>query len=244
MNLVHRHAAARQSLRTLGAAGLVLAALAAGPARAQSIETVQAENHTLRLPIPGGYCKFTRQSPLEIELIRMQEVAQSGKNRVLLMFGDCRQLEKIRARSLARIANYGMYLSPLNGGKMMTVPPNVTRASALREIAASLPALDMARVERDSGARAAGMGVNMEKPIIGLLETDANAVYAGMGATYTDQASGFKGRINGVIVMTVLQGAVVTQNLYEPAGPGAPFQGMLKAQKENARLLIEANAVK
>lgn len=223
---------------------LIAACLVPGLAAAQSIETVNVENRSLRLPVPAGYCKFTRESQLEIELVRMQDTAQAGKNRVLLLFGDCAQLKKIRAGALARIANYGMYLSPLAGGKMMAVPASLSRANALREIAASLPALDMAQIEKDSSARTSSMGVGMEKPVMGLLETDANAVYAGMGATYTDQASGFKGRVNGVIVMTVLQTTVVTQNLYEPAGTGAPFQRLLKAQKENARLLIEANAVK
>jgi hypothetical protein len=94
------NSAMRPWIGALGVAGLVMAALVAGPARAQDIETVQADGHALRLPIPAGYCRFTRQSPLEIELMRMQDLAQAGKNRVLLMFGDCRQLEKIRARTV------------------------------------------------------------------------------------------------------------------------------------------------
>jgi hypothetical protein len=199
---------------------------------------IDVDGTTVALVVPSGYCKVARGSLAGQTFYATQERVQQGQNRVLLIYVDCEELNRINARKMPTALHFGMFMVPLSNGKLIKAPAEMTRARVIDDLAKALPALDMQKIQADAQATAKAVGAPVNNINIGTLGRDANAVYLGVGG---DQAGG-GGRFRGVAFMTLLKDVVVTNNLYEPAAAGGtPFEKLLAAQKSNAATLVRAN---
>lgn len=220
-------------------ARLLLAAtlpLCAG-AGAQTLESVSIEGTPVKLAVPAGYCKLTREAPPGQDLYAAQERMQKGTNLVLLIFGDCGELAK--TRSGGAMPHYGMYLAPLDNGHASKLPLTLSRGQAIDEVAKTVPALDTAAIQKMSNARTNTEGVSLDKMTSGLLGKDANAVYIGIAANASSGGQG--ARFHAVTLITFLKSMVVSAHLYAPVEPGAPFDKLWAVQKGQAAALVKAN---
>ena len=224
----------RRLFGLLPVAGLLMLPAGAG---AQTIERIDIDGVAVNLVVPAAYCKVDRGSPLGRNFYEPQERMQSGVNRVLLIYADCKQLAIGNAASLSR---YGMYLGALQQGRVTKIPPTYSRQQALEEMAKSIPAIDPAAMQNQTNARAGQEGARLEKMTTGLLGRDDNALYLGVAAN-ASQGGGAGTRMRGVTLITVLKGLAISGSLYGPAEAGAPFAPLLEAQKGTAAGLVKAN---
>ena len=209
-------------------------------AQAQSIESVSVEGTPVKLVIPAGYCKLTRDAQPGQAFYGSQDRMQQGTNLVLLIYADCNELEKVKsAKSGAGLPHYGMYLAPLAGGHATKLPLTMSRAQAIDEVAKSVPAMDMAALQSQSNARANTEGLKLDKMTTGLLGKDANALYVGIAANASAGAQ--SARFHAVTLITFIKGVGISGNLYSPVEPGAPFDKLWAAQKLQAAALVKAN---
>lgn len=225
--------------RLLRAGALFLLSCWAGAAAAQSIEPTDVEGTRLSLVIPAGYCKLARDTEPGRSFYGSQERMQSGMNLVVMIYVDCNELAKVKSGKAKALPHYGMVLAPNAGGHVNKLPPGVSRAQGIDEVAKSVPMLDTATMEKATSARAKGEGVALDKMVTGLLGKDANALYVGAAANVGSPGAGT--RVQGVTLITFLKGIGISDARYSPDARGAPFSELLAAQKLQAAALIKAN---
>ncbi|MDB5803594.1 MAG: hypothetical protein JWN73_916 [Betaproteobacteria bacterium] len=211
--------------------------LCCGLAQAQTFEAVSIEGTPVKLVIPAGYCKLTRDAAPGQSFYATQDRMQQGTNLVLLIYADCNELAKVKTGG--GLPHYGMYLAPLAGGHASKLPLTVSRAQAIDEVGKTVPALDEKALQNQSNARANAEGLKLDKMTTGLLGKDANALYIGIAA---NASAGAKSqRFHAVTLITFIKGLGISGNLYSPVEPGAPFDKLWAAQKLQAAALVKAN---
>ena len=215
--------------------------LASAALCAQQIETVSADGIDINLAVPAGHCKLTRTSTFGKSQYDIQDRLQAGKNRVLLMFVACDDLARIeKGQPNNGMQRFGMFMAPLTEGKVGRLPPSVSRANAIAELAKAIPALNADDVNKGAKSTLDREGVAVDKVVMGLLETDANAMYFGLAGNFAAKGSN-PVRMWCVGSMTLINHVLVSQYLYSEPDKGAPFKTLLAAQKINAAQWIKAN---
>ena len=215
--------------------------LASAALCAQQIETVSADGIDINLTVPADYCKLTRASAFGKSQYDIHERMQTGKNRVLLMFVACDDLARIeKGQPNNGMQRFGVFMAPLSEGKVGRMPPSLSRAEAIAELAKSMPALNVDDVSKRAQSTLGREGVAVDKLVIGLLETDANAMYFGLAGNFGVKAAK-PIRMWCVASMTLINHVLVSELLYSEPDKAAPFKTLLAAQKINAAQWIKAN---
>src|SRR5262245_65976100 len=82
---------------------------------------------SLNLPPPTGYCDLTEQQPSDARMIKVMGDLLAGRNELLAMSADCRQLQNWRGGTQPLLDDYAQY-QKLIGAKGC----NLSRAGGIK----------------------------------------------------------------------------------------------------------------
>src|SRR5438128_7490053 len=82
---------------------------------------------SLNLPPPAGYCDLTEQQPSDARMIKIVGDLLAGRNELLAMSADCRQLENCRAGKEPVLDDYAQYQTLI-----AAKDANLSRADAVK----------------------------------------------------------------------------------------------------------------
>lgn len=204
-----------------------------------SIETADVEGTQVKLLVPAGYCKLTRDAEPGRSMYTTQDRVQKNANLVVLIFGACAEVAQVKKGAAPGLMHWGIYMAPLKDGHATRLPPAMTRAQALDEVAKAIPVLDLTPGRADSGPSFTSSGVPVKKSITGLLGKDANAAYVGSAADVSNDLR--KASFQVVTLITAVKETLVSLSLYAPPDGGALFNRLLATQRAQALALIKVN---
>ena len=200
-----------------------------------SAATVNVAGRSLVLDPPQGYCQGDKNKA-ERPIIESLEKGAGAGAIVLMVFARCDELEHLRSGKVKNLQHYGQYMAvPVGGGRVTPQPAGVIRADFIENVAGSLqsPAQKMPDQYPDLAAG--------QIKSIGLLDKDANAAY--MGALQGFKApSGDTVKVASIAAITLLNGIVLSTDLFEAYTTAPAFEGLLKQQKTNAKALVAKNS--
>ena len=110
---------------------LALSPATSNPALAASY---QVAGRALDIEAPQSYCVLDPGIPAEAELFGFIEDANAGRNRVLVVFVDCDELESWRRGEMATLQRYGNVLTPIE----QTIYPDMARGVFLDELSIAM----------------------------------------------------------------------------------------------------------
>src|SRR6185437_13242973 len=139
---------------------------------------------------------------------------QSARNKLLLRFVDCGELQQFRDNQRESFAHHGMILAVLQDGVVRPVG-QASRSDFLDGVAKSLPTLDTDRLlseirERLASADA-GEGIATMQPL-GILDRNADRLYVGFGGRGNNPGS----LTLAVMGLTLVNQIAITLYLYQP----------------------------
>lgn len=188
---------------------------------------------------PQGYCELDRREPLDAGFMDAMGKAMGAGIHVLSAFADCTQLSIWRRGLLSHLDDYGFFTTTADAETRTFRAP---RAAVIRAVTRQLSDLDLhaeadAVRRRSAGATTARLG---DTRPLGVLHTDADAVYYGMVAQVTT-AEGRAREALQIGATTLIKGKLVSYLLYgEFRGPPS-VETLLARQRTNMDRLIAAN---
>ena len=213
---------------------------------AQSFTTAKFADTDMKLVIPKGYCVIPRDDELGALHYKLQEDGNKGKNKVAILFADCREWAQRKKNPAILLQHHGNYLFQLTQGEERLLPATTTRAELVKifvdhELKShGSNGKDIAEIIRQRLANSSvAAAVIQDNLNLGLIDRDERAAFVGMGGTYVYE--GRPVRFVGVLAATITRRASVTVNLYGPSGKGNPFSELLAQQKDTVRQLIASN---
>ncbi len=219
-------------------AGIGAVAMLLAFASPLAAEEVAAGGKTLSLQPPAGSCVYDRGDAFDAAAMQRAEVAQAGKNRIVLQFGRCDEFPQWRTGTIA-FSEFGRIMLPLNyPGAPQPLP--LSRQKYLDIMAPKVPMLDSADVKRieDQPSGKISDAQTLGPQLLGLLDQDHNALYVGFLGVL--EVGGKKYPLAGVGAVTMLGSIPASVNLYRPMGKGA-FDKLIDAQKAYVAELIRKN---
>jgi hypothetical protein len=219
-------------------------ALAVGHAHAQTTFSETVEGRSINFVVPDGYCVLGTKTEQERLWVEGQRELNKGRNTLVAVFADCKELARYRANPDARVTRHGQYALPLNNGKISPLPASYSRARALGEIKKALPKLEASTVQEGVNKRIEDVGfnrkdINIGNMNLGLLDETAEALFIGMGGVY--EVKGKKQRVSGVTLFTMVNGILVVAHSYEDYSGADTFMRLLDKQKSLATRFVAAN---
>ena len=207
---------------------------------AQSNDTPSATaSSELTLPIPAGYCQLAESNPMDREMIDTMRRVNASNNRVLSVFADCKDLERFRKLGLP-MDHTGTYFAPKSAdGKHLSVP----RGKFVQQVANQIKRSDImakAKQQARKNVEQSGTDLKLEANVTKLIDTDENAAYMGSLQTW-DYGGGNKQTTSVVTALTVVQGRVVSLNMFAPHKNKASTRKQLAETQKNVRRLLDAN---
>ena len=235
-------AAASPALRARGLAAGIVAAALLSPVSPAIAEIVSVAGQDVVLPTPKkNSCVLDRAEPSDRGIITMLEARNSGKNDVLMVFGDCKSIARARRGEGTAFVD-GHVLAPYNNGAPRVFETQ-TRAEAVEDVAAVLPKLPWQQIARTAEdlwkSEGQTLPSNSLKPL-GVLYTDRDAVYFGVMISAPDP-NGRPQTVAGVVGVTLVNKVLLSINLYRTYAGQATIDALLKEQRRNIDALIQAN---
>ncbi len=218
----------------------VLAAALAGCGQTIHLGEPSLAETDLMLPAPESHCSLSEVNPSDRELMAEQIRLQRGQNYVLGMFADCGELIAWR-QGRDGLGQFGSYLSPVNThGRRLPM----ARQDFVRQIANEFNQNDHVGSAANSMRKElveAEMSVELGETVsLGLLATDDIGAYIGVLQRISDE-TGEEAEIAAITGLTLVQGRVVTVNLWAPYDGQRSVEALLSQQRKALRQLIRAN---
>lgn len=230
-------------------AAFVAVGLAVSVARDASIGQEQ-----VRLTWPTGFCEVDGDHSADIRLLRAVREGIAGRNLLVAMFADCRQLKDWRAgkRSLLDDVAHVQTLA-----KAVDVAVPLPSERAVQEVCAiqrlqapPVPAGTEGEFKQRLDAAAATVKLN-EARYLGLVAEDKRACYGALlqrtqaeGADKGDKAAKSEKveRLQAVVVATtVVKGKYVYHYLFTPYDGPKSMERLLERQRKNVAAFLAAN---
>jgi hypothetical protein len=213
---------------------LALSPAASGPAIAAGY---QVAGRALDIEAPPSYCLLDPGIPAEAELFGFMEDTNAGRNRVLVVFVDCDELESWRRGEVTALQHYGNVLTPVE----QTVYPDMARNMFLDELSIAMGGA------APLGAEAGEMRLLEAAPTLeigqseslGILEADDLALYAGIARKLE-----FEGRarvVLGIYSMTLVNAVPLSVNLFQPLEDDKNIERLIAHQRRFLKQLLERN---
>jgi hypothetical protein len=79
--------------------------------------TITLLGRSVEIVIPSGYCEFSNH-PADAEMVRRLRDGIGDSNQIIVLFADCRELEKFRRVKGAMLDNYGQILAQTPKGQL------------------------------------------------------------------------------------------------------------------------------
>jgi hypothetical protein len=180
--------------------------LTSGAARG---ETVRVDDLIFELPLAAGLCAVDRNHPNGRKFYEQQERAHAGRNRVLSLAIDCRDVESFeRGGPWRRWASWAI-ATP--NGKPNRIPSGYTRGMVFAELWKRTPALDRAKIDSILREAAQRDGAERNVELYGTIDRDRYGIYMG---NITDRVrTNRQMRMVAVLSMAPIRGSVVSFNL-------------------------------
>lgn len=222
------------SLTVLAAAIVIVAAIPAAAA-----ERLSLAGRTVVLAAPDGYCVLNGRQPNEAIVIERLRKANAGRNELLLAYADCGEIDHLRAGMIGQLSRHGHILAGMADGKVRPLP-SPDRGRLLDEVARQVPAFDRKGLSDavNKALARAGMG-RLSELRQGVAARDDTALYlANVGVMTVD---GKRQTVAGVTAITVIDGLLVSTNLYRPFENNRTIDALVADQKAATAALLAAN---
>jgi hypothetical protein len=223
----------------------MLAALAAAgaPLSSPRAEDFTFAERSIRLTVPGGWCRLDPAKPADAPVIQRAEQLQQGINHVVLVFADCQQLGALHSGNLHGYLTNGAIMIPLQRGRIVTAS-FATRAEFIASIAREIGAIDVEKIRaelRERFARAGATGIDIDgAKSLGVLKQDEYGIYPGFMLPAPPQMT-VKSLV-GATAITMINRLPVSVSIWRPAISAGTLDGILGEEREILRGLIAANA--
>ena len=219
---------------------VALVVACAAPALAEGTRTVSVIGGNVVLPIPNGYCALSESNAADKQMISLIERVNAGRNKVLMLFADCAQLQAYRTAG-ADISKYGSYLAPMSAKR----PVNMPRAAFAKVIGEQFQKqkalIEKAQQEAKRRVQNAAPGVALQdNQNLGLIHQDDTGAFTGLIQKWQAEGSG-PTRLATVSGLTLVRGRIVSMNLAAPHTGKTTVAGLLTAQRDNIKKLISVN---
>lgn len=218
----------------------------AAVAFAQTLTTTKFADAAVNLVIPKGHCIIPRDDELGALHYKLQEDGNQGRNKVAILFANCREWAQRKKNPSLLLYNHGGYLFQLTQGQERLLPATTTRADLVKiYVDYELKSDGSGRKDIAERIRQKLANSSVASPEllgnlnIGLIDRDERGAFTGVGGTFV--YDGKPVRFVGVVGATTTRSVPITINLYGPSGKGNPFRELLIQQKDTVRQVIAAN---
>jgi hypothetical protein len=191
---------------------------------------------SIEIVIPNGYCE-AGNNPADAEMVRRTREGIGNSNQIIVLFADCRELEKFRRGKGSMLDNYGMILAQTPKGQLRAFK-GVTRPEFIQKISGKANFSD---AFKKAEARIKQIDPSLQsQENLGLLSTDSNGLYVGNLLTMTDD-EGKPRTIVGVLGMTLVKELSISINLYQVYKKSPDLRGLLVRQQSAMAGFVRAN---
>lgn len=229
-------------------AGGALCALALAGAQPASAATIQIVPGTsMDMEAPDGQCVI-EPSASQFDAAYFATMTQmfAGTNNLLALFIDCNVLASMRQGIAQPITEWTIVLLPLSGGQVVPAA-GYTRSQVIEEMSKAAAGSDMqAYLDGQKGSIEQRINQTLQGGFqmgqiksLGVLAKDDAGIYSGLMMNQT--TAGLGQDIACVIGMTLINGYVVTVNIYRPYVSTETYTDMVSDMKEDMAELVSAN---
>jgi len=198
--------------------------------------TVTLLGRSVEIVIPNGYCE-TGNNPADAEMVRRTREGIGNSNQIIVLFADCRELEKFRRGKGSMLDNYGMILAQTPKGQLRAFK-GVTRPEFIQKISGKANFSD---AFKKAEARIKQFVPSLQsQENLGLLSADSNGLYVGNLLTMTDD-EGKPRTIVGVMGMTLVKELSISINLYQVYKKSPDLRGLLARQQSAMAGFVRVN---
>ena len=213
--------------------------LACGSAQVHA-ETVAVDvgGESIKLNVPKGFCQLNQDLPGDSRLLNLIKGGLRGRNELLLMYADCKQLEAWRAGKKKTLDDFGQVQTPLRTmrtdlrGKSKATINSI--CSAMRKAQPGFFGAIKEQVQKRFDELQANIKFNQSK-FLGVLHGDDEACYSAIIQKLKTELGDPK-TIISVYAITVLRGRLLFLYAFASADDAETISHLLKTQKESVRL--------
>lgn len=226
----------RRHLASLGLGASLLVVM--GCSAAAGTHRVSVLGADVVLSIPKGHCALDKHNRADNEVISALEQVNAGRNAILLMFADCKELETYRATGES-VSNSGVYMAPGSARQ----PVRMSRAQFVAKVAEVFRQQQplVAKGHEEAKRRVKAHGAEIDQNVsLGLLRSDETALYTGVMQTWQVEGGG-KVQVATVTGLTVVRERVISINLSADYKGRDTVTALLATQRGLIRALIAAN---
>ncbi len=228
-----------------GRAFCALAMAVALPASAATIQIVPGTG--MEMDAPDGQCVIEPSAnQFDAAYFATMNQMYVGTNNLLALFIDCNVLASMRQGIPQPITEWTIVLLPLSGGQVVSAA-GYTRAQVIEEMGKAAAGTDMqAYLDGQKGSIEQRINQTLQGGYqmgqiksLGVLAKDDAAIYSGLLMSQT--MAGVAQNIACVIGMTLINGYVVTVNIYRPYESAETYTDMISDMKEDMAGLVSMN---
>ena len=170
-------------------------------------------------------------------MVMRTKEAIGNSNQVLGFFARCKELQELHAGKRSMLDNYGQILAQTPKGQLRTLK-GVTRSEYIRRMSGQADSSDALR-RAEARVKELVPGYQSYENL-GVLEADANGLYAGTLTTMVDHL-GKPRQVVGIIGMTLVKELSVSINLYQTYTTTPEIRGLLSLQKSAMAAFVRVN---
>lgn len=193
------------------------------------------------LPAPTGYCDLTEQQPSDARMIKIVSDLLAGRNELLAMSADCRQLQNWRAGRQPLLDDYAQYQT-----LVATKGSNFSRAEAVKQICAQVRAEGeklVAGLAQEVNKRLENVVKEIkinENRMVGVLAEDADACYFATVQKMKTEAGADKTQLI-ISAVTIIKGQILYYYLFSLYKDAGTVNTALDRHKTNVAAVLKAN---
>lgn len=203
-------------------------------------ELVTVVGRNINLPLPRGYCAVKDQGT-EGQLVTRTREGLGAKNRLLLLFANCDELKALRTQTAGTPADgfndYGTFTVLLKDGDVRLFD-QYTRQQYIDNVANAIThGQGFANGIRQAEERLRDISSIRQLESLGVLDTDANALYVGFAGQNTATNQGMLG-VGG---STLVNGVNLTVTAWWSAKSPNDVDRLLTQQKYELAAVVATN---
>lgn len=220
---------------------ILLALFECSPVSAESAGT-KIGNVTVELVAPPGLCKLNSNNPADNWLLTTSEKALAGRNRLLALFADCKELDEWRDHRRPLLDHTISYQTPLktSGVDIPTAPGPFIKQSC-EQMRQQSKTFDAKTSDLNARLEASMVGIKLnEQRTLGVLDEEPSVCYYGLIQKILAQTGTEKTAVS-IIAGTLLKGKIVFLKLTAPYEGAASAAQLLEMQKKAMAAFLLAN---
>ena len=212
-----------------------------GSLGASAAKDARIDTASVNLPPPTGYCELTEQQPSDARMIKFVTELLAGRNELLAMSADCRQLQNWRTGKQPVLDDYVQYQTLI-----VTKGSNFPRAAAVKQICAQVRAEGEKLVAvgtEEANRRVEGIVKEIkinENRVLGVLAEDADACYFATVQKMRTETGTDKTQVI-LSAVTTIKGKILYYYSFSLYSDPGTVNTALKRHKANIAAVLKAN---